>query len=274
MTEGSRKNIAIITNDDPVWLLPTWARTIPLLRLRHDVVGIWLVPDTLGNRRGIRIPLWYLSTFGFRVALLLAAFAFKTRLAQLFTPHGGRWQRLGVPVHEAESPNSPEVVEGMRAAGTDVALVTVSHVLRPTFLAAPRIGTINKHAAMLPEGRGVFPYIWAIAHGHELGVSFHEVVEKIDAGRLLVQKSHAEINPWAGERRSMLRFYVDVYRAFPEMAVEAVERLLRGEFLKPRSDAPGRYFSFPTRSDVQLFVDHGGKIVSLGDFFYRGPESP
>lgn len=271
MTGSARKNIAIITNNDRVWLLPTWARTIPLLCSRYHVVGIWLVPDTLGKRRGIRIPLWYLSRFGVRATCLLAIFAFKSRLAQLFAPHGGRWQRLGVPVHAADSPNDREVIEGMRAADTDVALVTVSHVLTSAFLAVPRVGTINKHAAMLPECRGVFPYVWALAYGHTLGVSFHEVTDKIDAGRLLVQKSHAELNPRAGEGGSMVRFYIDVYGAFPGLAVEAVERLLRGEFLKPRIDTPGRYFSFPTRADVLRCLQRGGTIISPRDVFYRGP---
>ncbi len=44
-------------------------------------------------------------------------------------------------------------------------------------------GLLNMHGGQIPEYRGESVLLWAIAKGeHELGVSWHEIVEEVDAG--------------------------------------------------------------------------------------------
>ena len=59
--EGLSMKIAIFSNNDSVWLLPTWTASLKLLSEKHDLAGIWLFPDTLGHRRGLEVPYWYLE---------------------------------------------------------------------------------------------------------------------------------------------------------------------------------------------------------------------
>jgi hypothetical protein len=273
-SETSPKRLAILTNDDPVWLLPTWSQSLSLISKQYTVVGIWLFPETLGKRKGWTVPLWYLKTFGLYSTLLLFLYSVLTRTQLILSAHGGSWKALATEFHlelnRASNPNDPEVAEWLRSRHVDISVVTLSHILKGHVIDASRLGTINKHAAMLPECRGVFPYIWAISNDLELGVSFHEVTSVIDGGRLLVQRKYSDINSEVRKPRSMLRFYIDVYRAYPDLLIVALRKLIDQDFLTAPPGKVDSYFSFPTRDDYRTFRRKGGRVASLGDLFYKG----
>lgn len=75
----------------------------------------------------------------------------------------------------------------------DVDLIWInsySMILRDDVLAAPRLGAINIHGALLPRNRGSNPIQWAIINGDtETGVSLHEVVAEVDAGPIIDQQA-------------------------------------------------------------------------------------
>ncbi|EIE99138.1 formyltransferase family protein [Saccharomonospora glauca] len=67
--------------------------------------------------------------------------------------------------------------------------VTNDVVLRPDDLARPRRMAINLHSSPLPKYAGVHQTTWALLHGEtEHGVTWHEMVAEVDAGRVLVQR--------------------------------------------------------------------------------------
>jgi methionyl-tRNA formyltransferase len=62
-------------------------------------------------------------------------------------------------------------------------------------LARPRRGAINFHDALLPRYAGAHATSWAIMGGETVhGVTWHEMLERVDAGRILKQRS-VEIAP-------------------------------------------------------------------------------
>lgn len=66
----------------------------------------------------------------------------------------------------------------------------VHYILKPKYLTIPRLGIWGFHESPLPKGRGSAPIHWTILQGgSELTVSFFELVEKMDEGRLLGQMS-------------------------------------------------------------------------------------
>ncbi|NMM45600.1 hypothetical protein HH303_13980 [Rhodospirillaceae bacterium KN72] len=85
-------------------------------------------------------------------------------------------------------------------------------------------GGLNMHGGRIPAYRGANVLNWAIANGEsELGVTWHEVVEEVDAGGILAE-SAIPIAPDAtaiGMRDAMI---AEGIRLFPE----AVERFLGG----------------------------------------------
>lgn len=73
---------------------------------------------------------------------------------------------------------------GLAGLGADVALVMAyGHILRDDFIGAPRLGTLNLHASILPKYRGASPIQTAIVCGErETGVSLMRIVRRLDAG--------------------------------------------------------------------------------------------
>ena len=89
----------------------------------------------------------------------------------------------GVPVRQPEKLTNGERA-WLSAQQADVALVMAyGHILSEGFLAAPRLGTLNLHASILPKYRGAAPIQTAIACGErETGVALMRVVRQLDAG--------------------------------------------------------------------------------------------
>ena len=96
------------------------------------------------------------------------------------------------------------VLQPPRLKGTDFALtlaalrpeVTVvtayGRILPPDVLAAPRRGSLNVHASLLPRWRGAAPIQWAIAEGDtQTGVCLMQMEAGLDTGPVLAVRREA-----------------------------------------------------------------------------------
>jgi hypothetical protein len=167
------------------------------------------------------------------------------------------WRHHG----ECRSPNDPSFCEWLGAQGTDILLVTVSFILGENLLGVPRLGTINKHAALLPANRGLFPYFWAKLHATAQGISYHLVTPGIDEGPLLVQDRDVPATCLG----TMVRFYLHVFGTFPEQMRAAVSMLAASTTLTPLPGIGASYYSQPSRAQVADFRRAGGHIISITD---------
>ena len=62
------------------------------------------------------------------------------------------------------------------------------HMLKASWLAAPRLGAFNLHGSLLPQYRGRAPVNWAVIHGErETGATLHVMNEKPDNGAIVDQ---------------------------------------------------------------------------------------
>jgi methionyl-tRNA formyltransferase len=88
-----------------------------------------------------------------------------------------------LPVLQPARLGDPEYA-ALTAFAADVSLVMAyGHILRQRFIDAPRLGTLNFHASLLPRFRGASPIQTAIAAGEaETGVSLMRIVRQLDAG--------------------------------------------------------------------------------------------
>lgn len=257
--------IAIVTENDGVWGLSAWERTLPLLAEDgHDVAGLWVVPGRLGKMQGMAVPLWYLRVLGVMDFGKLVAFAVVHRLARW---RGQRVMTLkamaeayGVSYHTADSPNDAALARWVRKQEVEVVLISVGHILKGDILAAPSVGIINKHAGVLPQNKGLWPFVWAVVEGMEQGVSYHVVNERVDAGALLVQDREVP----EASKGSMIAFYVYVYGAFGRQMTLAVEKLLRREFVEGMGeDRPAS--TLPDAEAMARFRNKGGVVMRMKD---------
>ena len=129
-----------------------------------------------------------------------------------------------------------EELAALKALQPDVALVVAyGQILRDEFISAPRLGTLNLHASLLPLYRGASPIQAAIASGdRETGMTLMRIIRELDAG------------PVAGEERvpiAALDTAAETGAALARAAVPLVARslplLARGE-LSFRAQDPAR----------------------------------
>lgn len=94
-----------------------------------------------------------------------------------------------IPVFQPEKLYHPGEFERLQNLNPDVIVVVAyGQILKKNVLSLPRLGCVNVHSSLLPRWRGAAPIQWAILAGdQESGVSTMHLVEKLDAGGVLLQ---------------------------------------------------------------------------------------
>lgn len=96
---------------------------------------------------------------------------------------------LGLPVVQVKSPKEPELIRILGEMNPDLIVVVAFRILPRDVFMIPRLGTFNLHASLLPRYRGAAPINWAVIKGdHETGVTTFFLDEKVDTGRIILQK--------------------------------------------------------------------------------------
>lgn len=262
--------IAIMTENDSVWLNDVWAKTLDLLSKEGFIlVGLIETPKKLSNHVGLSIPLWYARTFGFADFVKLSLFAITQIVRQrLFSYSSGSSleniaEGAGISLIKCETPNDKQIVDWIRRHDIDIVACTTSFIIDKITLQAPRLGFINKHAAVLPANKGLFPYLWAHLNNQPKGISYHLMSEEIDKGPLL----HQVVYPEYKDTGSMVKFYLYAFHFFPEHMVVAIKACIGKRFMSPNQKIKSSYAGLPSRKDVIDFRLKGGRIIDWIDIF-------
>lgn len=134
--------------------------------------------------------------------------------------------KLGLPILDPPSVNSPEAHELLRPLHADLFLVAdYGQILSPETLSLAPLGGMNLHGSLLPQYRGAAPVAWAIYDGQkESGVSILHMTPKVDAGPVLGQ-ARVTIDP--DETAEQLEHRLAAIGG--PLMMETVDRYLRGE---------------------------------------------
>ena len=258
------KLIALIVEDDSLFALPAWHRTIPMLERRGLLVThVAVVPRRLDQYQGWRRAIWYLNVFGFGSAIRLGLFSMIEQRRRAAEPR--TWEEMAhthaLVVQHFEDANGVELRNFLRSSQCDVLHILAPVEVSQAVLAIPRSGVIAQHSSMLPSCRGMFPYFWARLHGEPVGMSLHQLTpgEPV-AGPLLAQReAHPRVT------RSMLAFQIWAAKRYPEMALDATQRLLARRNIPERAGVEASYCGLPTRRDRMEFENLGGQLSNWGD---------
>ena len=129
----------------------------------HEIISIWTQPDKPAGR-GKKLH-----------QSPIKEFAIERNLA----------------IQQPQKIRTPEAKELFASHKADVAVVVAYGKILPNeFLTAPKHGCVNVHFSLLPKYRGAAPVNWAIINGEEqTGVTTMKIVQELDAGPILLQKS-------------------------------------------------------------------------------------
>ena len=154
--KGGEAPLRVIFYGTPEFALPT----LEALLRQHEVVAVVTQPDRPAGR-------------GQRVTP---------------PPVKVRAEAAGLTVLQPPRLRDPGWAERLRELGADVGVVVAfGQILSRAVLDAPRRGSINVHASLLPRYRGAAPIAWAIMRGeHETGITTFQMDEGMDTGATLL----------------------------------------------------------------------------------------
>src|SRR3954469_4875123 len=97
----------------------------------------------------------------------------------------------GIPVRTPASMRDPAEIAAFAALGLDAAVVVAfGQILPAAVLDAPRLGSFNVHASLLPRWRGAAPIQRAIMAGDKVtGVQVMRMTEGLDEGPVLASET-------------------------------------------------------------------------------------
>jgi methionyl-tRNA formyltransferase len=97
----------------------------------------------------------------------------------------------GIPVRTPVSMRDPDEIAAFAALGLDAAVVVAfGQILPRDVLEAPRLGSFNLHASLLPRWRGAAPIQRAIMAGDKVtGVEVMRMTEGLDEGPVLASET-------------------------------------------------------------------------------------
>jgi methionyl-tRNA formyltransferase len=149
---------------------------------------------------------------------------------------------LGLEVFQPERIRDDAAQARIRQVGADVMIVVAyGQILPASLLNAPRLGTLNVHASLLPRHRGPAPIEWSILSGDtETGVTIMQMDAGVDTGPILVQARvplapDATAGPLEGQLANLgARLMVETLDKLERGAVTPVPQPAEGATHAPR----------------------------------------
>ena len=158
----------------------------------------------------------------------------------------------GVPVFQPERAQirNSDFLTQLRSVNADLSVVVAyGRILPDPVLEAPRLGTINVHASLLPKYRGAAPIHRAIIAGErETGITIIRLVTEMDAGPMLgMTRCSIEPNQLSSDVTS------DLATMGAQLLIETVDALAAGRAHETAQNHSEASFAPPlTREDGHI----------------------
>lgn len=131
----------------------------------------------------------------------------------------------GLPILQPVKLRDEEFVETFRALDADLGIVIAFRMLPEIIWSAPKMGTFNLHASLLPQYRGAAPINRAIMNGETVtGVTTFLLNPQIDEGAIIGQVK-VEIEP----TDNVGTLHDKLMNVGTDLVLETVEKLAAGE---------------------------------------------
>jgi methionyl-tRNA formyltransferase len=166
------------------------------------------------------------------------------------TPVEREARRLALPVLTPKTLKDAEAQVAFNAHNADAAVVIAYGLILPkSVLDAPRLGSFNVHASLLPRWRGAAPINRAVMAGDsESGVTIMQMDEGLDTGAMaLVERTPIGPDRTAGDLHDVLA------RLGADLMTRAIAVAERGSLaLKPQPEAGVTYANKISKNETRV----------------------
>ena len=171
-------------------------------------------------------------------------------------------QELELVVHQPKAVKTGALARWLKELEVDVALVMAyGRILPLDVLLAPRHGSLNLHASLLPKYRGAAPIQWAIAKGErETGISLMRMEAGMDTGPVFCTRA---LTIGEDETAGELAERLSVLAA--EVTRKDLTRALSGELVAtPQNEEAATYAPPIDRTTAEVHWTRGAlEVVNL-----------
>jgi methionyl-tRNA formyltransferase len=258
-------NIVLVMSEDIMWKPVFIGRLIRELPEQHKIVGVVLTGFGYETFGYIGYLKRYFNILGLKAFIYVALRNIKYSIIKYYYRVTGRYDNYsisgvcrqhGIPVHYTNDVNSVKTLSWIRALEPDISFSSGHQIFGVELLSIPKRCCINRHSSLLPAFRGIYPLFWNLLNDEkEAGVSIHAMEKKIDAGRVVSQKSFP-IEP----EDSLFSLFDKCYDISVELVIEALEKIDLGNWLPVQNSRYPSYYTFPTRKEGREFRKKGKKI--------------
>ncbi len=257
----SRKNVAnrmrvfIITEDDPLYVIQFFDSFFPSIPSSIEILGITVSAPFQESLLSTACRM-----YGFYGPLDFTRLCLRFALVKMRRRSIARLARdAGIPVIDTTSVNGIDYLQRVRDLSPDVIVsVAAPEIFREELLSIPPLGCVNIHSVQLPRFRGMMPTFWQLLAGEEhVTVTVHEMVAKLDAGRIL-----ATLEFPLREQDRLDRVILGTKRAGVALMIDVLQQLREGRTEPRELDMEqADYNSFPTKKDVRAFRNRGHRML-------------
>jgi methionyl-tRNA formyltransferase len=176
-----------------------------------------------------------------------------------YSPVKQRALQLGLPVFQPPSFRTPEALAELKALGLDALVVAAYGLILPeAALAAPRLGSFNIHASLLPRWRGAAPIQRAILAGDaDTGITIMRMAAKLDSGPILLRESLAILPT---DTSASLQNKLAVLGA--SLMLQVLEDLAAGKSRETPQSADGVLYA-PKVDKAEALLDWGASAAEI-----------
>ena len=184
------------------------------------------------------------------------------KTVKICSPHSAQSYLVeyNIPVFNIKNVNNRKFLQELNCLDIDLIIsIASSQIFRKRLLDLPNLGCINVHGSLLPNYQGVNPSFWALLGGErETGVTVHFMNEKIDRGRIILQRKFVISDVETLDSLSK-KVAIEGAKAVSD-AICKISYGLERNLLPPQLEE-GSYYSFPKAEDGRNFRAKGLRFL-------------
>lgn len=256
-------NIILLANKD---LASNYALNLLLPHLKKHQVSLFLSAKVGGNghkpKELIRLKFFEQDLFNLSVSQNLKHPKARASTARSFE----QMDELLLQAHqELNDINSKASIQKITNMNPDLIIsIRYGVILKDQLINIPKIGVINLHSGLLPEYRGVMATFWALLHQEKsIGTTLHYIDDSsIDTGGVIA-KSQLIVDT----KKSYLWHVLNLYIDGVQLIIDTINNIEDNQKLTiQRPNSSGRYFTFPTQTEIKSFLSLDLELVDENDY--------
>lgn len=259
--KDEKLKVIFITQNEPFYIPRYLEKTLSRLGRGVEVMKVYALPPNLPGMNFFQTVRYFFLYYGpvvfAYVVFLRSYYLIKDFLGNIFKINNNFYnvklvcRKYGTLFSSINDINSKNVLSEIRKLRPDVIFSLASpQIFGNELLSMPLRSCLNIHSSLLPKYRGVNANFWTLLKEEETtGVTIHYMKQKIDAGKILLQKKLKIQKDW-----SLNDLYWHIIELGSAAIAEGLRILKEGKEAPLENDIPaGSYFSFPSKADVIEF---------------------